>query len=367
MKASITIQPGVQRTDVVRHVALCVDTSGSMTGEKMAQVREGILWTFGYLDPDDYVSVVSFDDEAEVVLPATRWGDLDRDAAEAAIEGMEASGGTDVMAGLRTAHETLSELPTGGDVARRILLLSDGRDDTPPETFADVARRIRIEDDVSIPAAGIGDYYDEDVIRAVGTASEGEWIHLSEPSDIEDFFGRKVEGISTVVAPQPHLELSLAEGVEVREVLIRQPQVQAANYDSHDDTVRIYLPDLLEFKEQEVVLEARTPAWRPGRTVALADVVLRAEGRGERGTIVVRCTDDPDELAVTNDDVGVRHVETKVRKAAGEGDIEAAETLVDHATEVHDEENLSTLRTVVEKAKQGGIEQQYTTTKVKDN
>lgn len=366
VKLSVTIQPGMQRTDIDRQIALCVDTSGSMTGEKIEQVREGILWTFGYLEPDDYVSVVTFDDEVNVVLEATRWGDVDREDAEAAVEGIEASGGTDIMGGLKAAYEALTALPSDEDTARRILLLSDGRDNRPAEEFATVARRIRKGDDIAVPAAGIGDYYDEDVIRAVGTASEAEWMHLAEPADIEDFFGRKVEGISTIVAPQPHLEFSLADGVEVREILLRRPQVREANYERHGNTVRVYLPDLLEFEEQEVLLEARTPRWPAGREVTLAEAVLRAKGRGERASIVVGVTEDRRKLARTNEDVGLRHTDTKVRKAAGEGDIDAAETIIDRAARDHDEESLSGMQTVVEKAKEGDIEQQYMTTKVKD-
>ena len=121
--ASVRVQPGMADPDVTRHITLCIDTSGSMSGEKMAKVREGIRWVFGYLDGDDHLSIVTFDDEVEVVLPSTRWGDIGLDEADAVVDEMQAGGGTDILGGLERAYETLADLPTGPSIGRRILLL----------------------------------------------------------------------------------------------------------------------------------------------------------------------------------------------------------------------------------------------------
>ncbi|PSP50760.1 hypothetical protein BRC60_04750 [Halobacteriales archaeon QH_1_68_42] len=221
---SVRIQPGSTDADAQRHIALCLDTSGSMSGEKIERVREGVRWVFGYLAEDDYLSIVAFDDDAEVVLPATRWGALALDEAEGVVERLRAGGGTDILAGLEAAYATLADLPTGPDVGRRILLLSDGRDETPTEEFAAFARRVRREDAIAIPAAGIGKFYDEATVRAVATASDAEWVHLSRAADIENFFGRKVETLRTVVAPSPNLEIGLPEGATIGDLYLRRPR-----------------------------------------------------------------------------------------------------------------------------------------------
>jgi len=331
---SVRIEPGMVEADAKRHIALCLDTSGSMSGEKIEQVREGVRWVFGYLAEDDYLSIVAFDDEVEVVLPATRWGTIALDDADEAVQDLRAGGGTDILAGLEAAYDTLADLQSGPDIGRRILLLSDGRDETPTESFAEFARRVRREDGIAIPAAGIGDFYDEDTVRAVATASDAEWVHLSRAADVENFFGRKVETLRTVVAPSPNLELALPGGAGIHDVYLRRPQVRDANYEWVGDTVRIFLPDLLEFETQEVVFTVETPPCEAGGQFTLVDVTLNTPGQAASTAVEVECVADPaGDTRVESTDVAVRHVETMVRKAAGEGDLDRAETILQQATE----------------------------------
>ena len=408
---SVRIQPGSTDADAQRHIALCLDTSGSMSGEKIERVREGVRWVFGYLAEDDYLSIVAFDDDAEVVLPATRWGALALDEAEGVVERLRAGGGTDILAGLEAAHATLADLPTGPDVGRRILLLSDGRDETPTEEFAAFARRVRREDAIAIPAAGIGKFYDEATVRAVATASDAEWVHLSWAADIENFFGRKVETLRTVVAPSPNLEIGLPEGATIGDLYLRRPQVRDANFEHAGRAVRVFLPDLLEFETQELVFTVETPPCEAGGRFTLVDVTLNTAGESTGAAVAVDCVADPEaETGVEATEVAVRHVETMVRKAAGDGDLDRAETLVreatgegldDQVTRVRDDadatdaaadesapdeaadaatrirdvpdlrgadaEELETLRTVVEETDEDDVEAQYETTKVEED
>ena len=330
---SVRIEPGMTDADAKRHIALCLDTSGSMSGEKIERVREGVRWVFGYLAEDDYLSIVGFDDDVEVLMPATRWGTVALDDADAVVQDLQAGGGTDILAGLEAAYDTLADLEPGPDVGRRILLLSDGRDETPTESFAEFARRIRREDGIAIPAAGIGDFYDEATIRAVATASDAEWVHLARAADIENFFGRKVETLRTVVAPSPNLELGLPTGAEVGEVYLRRPQVREANFESVGDTVRVFLPDLLEFETQEVVFTVETPPCEAGGRFTLVDVTLNTPGEAAGTAVDVDCVDDPaGGTRPKSTEVAVRHVDTMVREAAGDGDLDRAATILQQAT-----------------------------------
>ena len=141
--AEIDVEPGAQEQDVRRHIALCIDTSGSMEGDNIKRARDGAAWVFGLLADDDYVSIVAFDTEAEVILPATRWSDLDRQTAMDHVEELTAGGGTDMYNGLEAAKQTLSSSATGPDTVKRLLLLSDGKDnERTPDEFEDLAEEI---------------------------------------------------------------------------------------------------------------------------------------------------------------------------------------------------------------------------------
>jgi len=50
--------------------ALVIDHSGSMRGAKLRNVREAVKMVIDRLDPTDYISVVIFDDTAQVIIPS---------------------------------------------------------------------------------------------------------------------------------------------------------------------------------------------------------------------------------------------------------------------------------------------------------
>lgn len=370
--AEVDVEPGEQRQDVQRHLTLCIDTSGSMTGQKIERARDGASWVFGLLEPDDYVSIVAFDSEADLVLRPTRWADIDREEAMAYVEQLSAGGGTHMFEGLRTAQNALEALEmredaTQGTPVRRILLLSDGKDkhNDPPD-FRDLAIDID-EAGIRVEAAGIGEEYNEDTIRTIGTTARGEWTHLEAPGDIEDFFGEAVEQAGSVVAPDARLELDVAPGVEVSEVYRALPQAQEVNLDWSANTAVVKLPDLTEREHQRVVMKIHVPE-RSGEAEAvdLVDVTLSARGDRASDTIAVEYTEDTEKLAAHNEDVQLDHQQTVIQTELGKGNVEAAETQVEKMTRIHgeDTEIVQEAERQTELVKEGGRAERNRATKI---
>ena len=54
------------------NVALVIDRSGSMCGSKIEQAKHAASYAVNQLRGDDIVSVVIYDDEVEVLVPATK-------------------------------------------------------------------------------------------------------------------------------------------------------------------------------------------------------------------------------------------------------------------------------------------------------
>jgi len=53
------------------NVCLVLDRSGSMAGQKMENLRRAVELVIDQLDPTDILSIVIFDDRAEILVPAT--------------------------------------------------------------------------------------------------------------------------------------------------------------------------------------------------------------------------------------------------------------------------------------------------------
>ncbi|MFC6864900.1 VWA domain-containing protein [Halomicroarcula sp. GCM10025817] len=335
LTAEIEVDPGRRAGRPTRQIALCIDSSGSMAGDDIQQARDGAEWVFGLLEADDYVSIVTFDTEVETVLDATRWGDISRDEALDRVANIAAGGGTDIYRGLVAARDALHHLPADDRTARRILFLSDGKDQSHGEAEFETLARAIDEDGIRIKSAGIGSDYRKETIRTLGETARGEWTHLESAGDIESFFGDAVEAAGTLVAPDASLELDVADGVEVSEVYRAVPQTQAVDVEWAGNATEIPLPDLLERETQRVVLKVHAPPREVGQTVTLADVTLSARGETANGAIEVEYTDDPEQLAVHNEDVDIDHRQTVIKTELGKGNVAEAQTQVEKMTTIH--------------------------------
>jgi len=372
--AEIDVEPGRQQGTVQRQILLCIDTSGSMSDEKIQRARDGASWVFGLLEPDDYVGIVAFDSEAEIVMGPTKWGETSREEAMEHVEELSAGGGTDIYDGLTASREALVTLEGSPDsrgeaAVRRVLLLSDGKDnDHDTEEFRELAREI---DDagIRIESAGIGEDYEEATIRALGTAARGTWTHLEAAGDIESFFGDAVETANDVVAADAALELDVAPGVEVSEVYRALPQAQAVEPDWEDNTAVVKLPDLTERERQQVVLKIQAPAHESQEGVPLVQVRLTARGGRATDRITVDYTDDNAELARDNEAVQMNHRQTVIRTELGRGNVEAAETQVERMTRIHGEEapEVEQVKRQTKLVKEGGRAERNRATKIVDD
>src|SRR6185295_3315468 len=95
----IPINDSGRRTPV--NVAIVLDKSGSMTGEKLRKAKEAALTSIGRLGPNDIVSVIAYDDAVNVLIPATKMSDPL--VLRAAIERLSAGGNTALFAGVSKA------------------------------------------------------------------------------------------------------------------------------------------------------------------------------------------------------------------------------------------------------------------------
>lgn len=369
--AEVDVEPGTGAGSRARHVALVIDTSGSMGGEKIAKAREGASWVFGLLEDEDYITIVSFDSQAEFVMRPTKWADTSREAAMTAVDRLTAGGGTDMYDGLETAGEALRSIgyrSDGDDAVRRILLLSDGKDNThETEDFERLAEELDGMG-IRIRSAGIGEDYNQDTIRTLGETARGEWTHLEAAGDIESFFGDAVEAASEVVATDAQLELDVAPGVEITDVYRALPQAQKVDLEWEDNTALVKLPDLTEREHQRVTMKVHAPGMDGTGTEhhMLADLSLTARGAKTTGALTVEYTDENAKLAQNNEGVDLDHRQTVVSTELGRGNVESAETQVEKMTRIHGEDTraVKEAERQTELVKEGGRAERNRATKI---
>jgi Ca-activated chloride channel family protein len=358
LSTQVDIDPGSASETASSHVAICLDTSRSMNKEdKLEKAKDALTtWVFGLLDEADRVSVVAFDSEAEVVMESTRWGDVDRSAAEKRIESLEAKGSTDMYGALELAAEELTNARETGLAAKRILLLSDGEQNSPDLSVGEFERLAeRIDDQgIRIRAGGIGSEYRVETIKALGTTGRGKWLHVQKPRAIREFFGTAVEDAQTVIGTDAEVRFDFREGIEVSKLFRAKPQVQPVEMEWEGGTGVVKLPDLVERESQKLAVELHVPGDSSG-PVTLADVELRSRGKTRAtATLDVTYTDDEGVLAERNDHVDLHLQRTRIRSKLGDGDIEAAETILGETKIEHEPTAVRGIEKEVTRVKEDG-------------
>jgi uncharacterized protein YegL len=273
-----SIAPGADRTDhvLVRLRAperttgprprltavLCLDTSGSMAGEPIAQVMQSSQRLAEILEDTDALGVVAFDTGARTVaeikpLSAQARRDLGR-----AIGLLHAEGNTNISGGL--AHAALLFPKRTPGERQIILLLSDGQPNVgawAPQALAEEVRRIRSRD-VGVSTLGFGPDHSEEVLIAVADAGAGRYGFVTDPRLAGASFARALGAQRDIVAESVRLTLAPAEGVELVRVFGDPPTTVAAG------GLRVNLQDLIAADELNIVVEVKvkspmeTGTWR---------------------------------------------------------------------------------------------------------
>ncbi len=135
---TLVAQGGPAPTRARRVVGLIADKSGSMSGEKMDALKHALRVAVDQMDADIEAFVVAFDLKPRVVLDLTRMDEAGRRSAHAAIQKLEAAGGTIMSAALSVARGLFQDRP--GALCQAIML-TDGQNDASDGPSLDRALR----------------------------------------------------------------------------------------------------------------------------------------------------------------------------------------------------------------------------------
>ncbi len=168
-------------------LALVIDKSGSMAGEKLDLTKQAARATAEALPPADQIGVIVFDSQARPVVQLQRAANRQRIAND--IGRIQASGGTNILAGLR---EAVDELGAATARKKHVILLSDGQSpyDEIPD-LVDAARAARI----TISAIGVGDGADQTMLKMIAERGGGRFYQTRDPASIPRIFSRETSAL----------------------------------------------------------------------------------------------------------------------------------------------------------------------------
>jgi Ca-activated chloride channel family protein len=172
-----------------------IDRSGSMSGGPLEMVKSTILDTLPRLNPEDYICVISFDDEVKVEVPIKPVKSQDMKWVTKQVSKLQAGGSTNIEAGYRAALVEATTLPRG--IESSIILLSDGHANagiTDPAELGRMASKAT-EHFISTSTIGIGQSYDENLMGALADGGQGNHIAAIELAEAVNGLQAEIDGL----------------------------------------------------------------------------------------------------------------------------------------------------------------------------
>jgi Ca-activated chloride channel family protein len=201
------------------NLAVVLDRSGSMSGEKLRVAKSAVEEAIARLQPDDRFSVVVYDDVVDVVIESTSASGEARRGAIEGLRAIEARGSTNLGEGwLRGCEQVASHLAERG--VNRCLLLTDGLANvgiSDPGQLAAHAAELRARG-VSTSTFGVGNDFDERLLQELADAGGGHFYYIADAPQIRDAITSEVGETLEVVARDVNLEITARDDIRVEPI-----------------------------------------------------------------------------------------------------------------------------------------------------
>ena len=253
------------------NLALCIDVSGSMGGDKIVAARNAALAVAASMTDRDRLSIVAFDDSTELMLDARIMDEAGREAAAAAIRRLRPRGSTNLFDGWLKAAELVAAAMAGApDATPRVLLLSDGHANRGLVDRTEIAVHVGalLERGVLTSALGIGEGYDERLLGAIAEAGGGSLHDAAGGTEVaEVVLGELQEGRAALIE-RATLRVALPPTVRTELVGAWSRVLIPGGFE-------VTVGNLLPGQIKRVVVRLHCPAGQPGEALTLG---VSAEG-----------------------------------------------------------------------------------------
>jgi Ca-activated chloride channel family protein len=197
------------------NLAIVVDASGSMAGAPIEYLREGLFRMLDDLSPEDRISLVSFSDEANVLLEAIE-GDRTTDLT-LAIDDIEAGGSTNIYDGLRKGYDLVAAHAEEGR-QNRVILLSDGEATAGITTSSKIVAMSSAYNAAgySLTTIGMGEEFDPELMRDLAEEGAGAFYYLEDPAAVQEVFEEEVTTFLVPLARDLRIDVNIDAGYTLR-------------------------------------------------------------------------------------------------------------------------------------------------------
>jgi len=206
------------------NLALVLDRSGSMTGDKIAKAREAAIQALRRLNHRDRFALVAYDHQVETIVPAQSAGNSEW--IETRIRQIRPGGNTALFGAVSQGAAEVRKA-MGSNMVHRVILLSDGLANVGPSNPNDLGRlgAALLKEGISVTTVGVGTDYNEDLMAQLAGRSDGNHYFVEASRDLPRIFAAELGDVLNTVARQVTIEIECPKGVVPLRIIGRDGRI----------------------------------------------------------------------------------------------------------------------------------------------
>lgn len=240
------------------NLSLVIDRSTSMKGKRLRSVKKAVDLIVEKMTGNDILSIISFSDRAEVVVPAEFVQNTMMISSK--VRSILASGGTEIYQGLNAAYKEMIKHPLK-NYNNHLILLTDGHTYGDSEQCIELAGKAA-EMGIGFSGFGIGTEWNDQFLDQLVAPSGGQSGFIEMPEDVITYLQKRIQGLGQLFAKNVYLQNDFPKSMTLAQAFKMQPFAQPVETKGErinlgDVEERTPLSVLLEFNVEPQPIETR--------------------------------------------------------------------------------------------------------------
>lgn len=213
----LTLSPPMKTEQVIaKDLVLVADTSGSMQGEKMEQLKKALKYVVNALNPADKFSIVQFNTDAEALKSQLMQATPEnKKLAVDFIDDLDARGGTNIGDALSMGTTMLNQTTERPGF---LVMMTDGEPTVGDTDVASLLKKVKSKRDIRVFDFGVGNDLDTRLLNRLAEDNHGTAQYVSPDENIETALSSFYQKIKSPVLSDVSITY---EGVQVKDIYPR--------------------------------------------------------------------------------------------------------------------------------------------------
>lgn len=213
----LTLSPPMKSEQVVaKDIVLVADTSGSMQGEKMNQLKQALKYVVNALNPADKFSIVQFNTDAEALKSQLMLATAEnKKQAIAFIDDLDARGGTNIGDALSMGTTMLNQTT---DRPGFLVMMTDGEPTVGDTDVGSLLKKVKSKRDIRVFDFGVGNDLDTRLLNRLASENHGTSQYVSPDENIETALSSFYQKIKSPVLSDVSITY---DGIQVKDTYPR--------------------------------------------------------------------------------------------------------------------------------------------------